>query len=230
MLVQAMTMTDNLKQDVQLLRPPCKDHPKQAAKREAILTAALELFEQDDFDKVRMIDIARRAGVAKGTLYLYYRTKLDLIEGAIESVVVPAVDEVRALGSVSGGTAYERLSAQVKALGAFFQRRDMRNVIHIILRSDTPDARLRSYFHKRVVMPGEAAFQSVFEAGLKDGSIHPRVKDMPVHVIIGPMVAQIFWDIMFAHVRPMEIEKYMSHVISITLDGVKPENGDRKPA
>lgn len=217
-----MTTTDNPRQNEASLRPPSEDQPKQAAKREAILTAALELFEEDDFDKVRMIDIARRAGVAKGTLYLYYKTKLDLIEGAIESVVVPSVQQVRALGTVEGGTAHDRLSAQMQTLGAFFQRRDMRNVIHIILRSDTPDARLRRYFYKRVVSPGEAAFRSVLDAGVKDGSIHPRVEEMPVHVIIGPMVAQIFWQIMFSHLQPLDIERYMSHVISITLDGVRP--------
>src|SRR5215813_767162 len=65
---------------------------KSAARREAILAAALDEFSAQGFAAARLDDVARRAGVAKGTIYLHFRDKEALFQELIRSVLSPFVD------------------------------------------------------------------------------------------------------------------------------------------
>src|SRR5436305_11621113 len=64
---------------------------KSAARREAILAAALDEFSLQGFAAARLDDVARRAGVAKGTIYLHFRDKETLFQELIRSVLSPFV-------------------------------------------------------------------------------------------------------------------------------------------
>src|SRR5436309_2102011 len=64
---------------------------KAAARREAILAAALDEFSAQGFAAARLDDVARRAGVAKGTIYLHFRDKETLFQEIIRSVLSPLV-------------------------------------------------------------------------------------------------------------------------------------------
>src|SRR5882672_3654440 len=62
---------------------------RSAARREAILAAALEEFSARGFEATRLDDVARRAGIAKGTIYLYFRDKDSLFQELIRSMLTP---------------------------------------------------------------------------------------------------------------------------------------------
>ena len=85
---------------------------KGEAKREAILDAALEEFAERGYACARMEDIARRAGVAKGTLYLHFGDKEGLFNGLAESALGPLRElagEIIGDGSLSLREKLERL-------------------------------------------------------------------------------------------------------------------------
>ena len=80
------------------------DTPKRRAARaapeerqEAILKAALEVFSENGFAATRLEDIANRAGVAKGTLYLYFSDKEALFESMLQGVAAPVLAQLAAL-------------------------------------------------------------------------------------------------------------------------------------
>src|SRR2546422_2854015 len=69
---------------------------KSAARREAILAAALTEFSARGFAATRLDDVARRAGVAKGTIYLYFRDKESLFQELVRAMISPIVGVVEA--------------------------------------------------------------------------------------------------------------------------------------
>ena len=71
---------------------------RSAARREAILAAALEEFSEQGFAATRLDDVARRAGVAKGTIYLYFRDKESLFQELIRAVLAPLIGTIEAMG------------------------------------------------------------------------------------------------------------------------------------
>ena len=70
-----------------------------AARREAILDAALTVFAERGFEAARLDDVAARAGVAKGTLYLYFKDKEALFEEVVRSAVSPVVERLSVLAA-----------------------------------------------------------------------------------------------------------------------------------
>ena len=71
---------------------------RSADRREAILAAALDEFASRGFEAARLDDVARRAGVAKGTIYLYFRDKESLFQELIRTMLTPLVGTIEALG------------------------------------------------------------------------------------------------------------------------------------
>src|SRR5499427_884363 len=67
-------------------------------RREAILAAALDEFSLRGFAAARLDDVARRAGVAKGTIYLYFRDKESLFQELIRTMLTPLVGTIEAMG------------------------------------------------------------------------------------------------------------------------------------
>src|SRR5918993_5421961 len=61
-----------------------------------IIAAALSVFTEKGFAGARMEEIARRAGLSKGTLYLYFETKEDMFRAVVREVVVPNVAVLQA--------------------------------------------------------------------------------------------------------------------------------------
>src|ERR1700693_2472731 len=70
---------------------------KSAARREAILAAALDEVAAQGFAATRLDDVARRAGVAKGTIYLHFRDKEALFQDLIRSVLSPLVGKLETI-------------------------------------------------------------------------------------------------------------------------------------
>src|SRR5262245_45653532 len=67
---------------------------RQAQRREAILAAALDEFSARGFAATRLDDVAKRADVAKGTIYLYFRDKESLFQELVRSMLSPVVSRV----------------------------------------------------------------------------------------------------------------------------------------
>src|SRR3954453_7587014 len=73
-----------------------------AERRAAIVDAAMEEFIARGFAATRLDDIAKRAGVAKGTIYLHFRDKESMFEELVRTVIVPVVAKLNALPPPTG--------------------------------------------------------------------------------------------------------------------------------
>ncbi|WP_425037275.1 TetR/AcrR family transcriptional regulator [Primorskyibacter sp. S187A] len=85
----------------------------QRRRRDDIVQAAVKIFDRDGFEAAKMEDIAREAEVAKGTLYLYFDTKNDLLEAVIFMAIMPTLQQMGQAAAESTGTARELLSQQM---------------------------------------------------------------------------------------------------------------------
>src|ERR1700730_5854518 len=71
----------------------------EADKRQSILDAALDEFAARGFADTRLDDVARRAGVAKGTIYLYFRDKENLFQDLVRTRLSPLIGTVQPAGA-----------------------------------------------------------------------------------------------------------------------------------
>ena len=130
---------------------PARRQPATGDKRTAILDAATRVFARRGFFNAQVADVAREAGVAAGTVYLYFRSKDDLLTSIFEKSMTRALEEAdRALAGVTDPVERLRRLARVH-LGGLGSRRDLAIVFQVELRQSTKfmerfsAAQLRTY-------------------------------------------------------------------------------------
>lgn len=181
---------------------------KAAARREAILAAALEEFAAQGFAATRLDDVARRAGAGKGTIYLHFRDKEELFQELVRSMIVPQVEVLEA------GL---RLDLPIRLVVAqFFDRfvREIygtrrREVLRLILTEGQRFPQLAEFYYRAVVERGVAAVRDALRRAHARGELPSEaLVDFP-QLIIAPAVVAVVWSGMFERFAPLDVEALM---------------------
>lgn len=99
-------------------------------RRALIVEAARELFASQGYDGTSIQDVLTKLAIAKGTLYHYFRSKEELLEAVVESIVDESLAKMRELLDKSQGTALERLEALVRAGSAADSNQETLRALH----------------------------------------------------------------------------------------------------
>ena len=122
-----------------------------ATRRQAILDAALTVFAERGFETARLDDVAARAGVAKGTLYLYFKDKETLFEEVVRSAISPILERLNGLAAapdVPFDTALEALFAMFEKEVLGTQRKLL---IRLIIAEGPRFPRIAEFYYRNVV-------------------------------------------------------------------------------
>jgi len=139
-------------------------------KRDAILRAAVKVFARHGYFQSQVADVARVAGVAAGTVYLYFRSKDDLLVSIFDRTMKDAIEEGRAaLADVPDPTERLRRIARLH-LERLGRDRDLAVVVQVELRQSIKfmerfsSTHLQDYLNiiRRTIADGQAA--GVFRA------------------------------------------------------------------
>lgn len=186
-----------------------------------ILDAAMEVFAQSGFAQARMDDIAAEAGVAKGTLYLYFKSKDDLIYGLLERFYQRAMAPLPALLAVEG-SASERLRLIARLAAA--EAQNMLQTMSITLefyaaaiRQETIQEFLKEYFAQSREMLADLIRQ-----GIDDGEFRPVDADV-VALTLGAAFEGLglFW---MVDPESVDWERHTLLALDLFLDGLRAES------
>ncbi|MGE0630357.1 MAG: TetR/AcrR family transcriptional regulator [Hyphomicrobiaceae bacterium] len=184
------------------------------ARREKILEAALDIFSSKGFEAARLDDVAKRAGVAKGTLYLYFESKEALFEQLIMTMVAPIIAHLKSIaadGSASVPAAFEAIFGmfQNEVLGT--RRRLLMRLI-ISEGSRFPD--IAAFYYREIVSPGLRMFRSLLKRAEREGLlVNPAVSDHP-QLVVAPLLMAVVWDGLFGTIEALDVGKLMRAHIS----------------
>jgi AcrR family transcriptional regulator len=181
---------------------------KSAARREAILSAALDEFSARGFATARMDDVARRAGVAKGTVYLYFRDKEVLFQELIRSRLVPLV-----------GTLEAPPPADVPIrilLEGFIDRfvREIygtrrRDVLRLVMTEGPRFPKLAEFHYRNVVERAMAAMRALLARAIERGELkHDALLQFP-QLVVAPAMVAIIWSGLFERFAPLDVSALM---------------------
>ena len=175
------------------------------ARRQAILEAALHVFAEHGFEAARLDDVAARAGVAKGTLYLYFKSKEALFEALIRDAVSPIMEQMRHLAALPDVPA-------AKALGTFFalfEREVLGTKRKLLLRlviSEGPRfPAIAQFYHREVVARGLALMRGLAERAVREGEFATDAPERYPQLIIAPLIVALVWDGLFAQIDPLDV-------------------------
>jgi AcrR family transcriptional regulator len=185
-----------------------------------ITEAAFAAFAEKGFTATKVEDVARRAGVSKGLLYLYFKTKEELFKAVIRSVVMPRVDELtRALdSSVLGAEDFIR-----GPMLAFMKRlpgSPASVVIRLMISEAPKHPDLVDFYWDNVASRGLGALRQLLERGVANGEFRESAVNELPQLFIAPVMMSIVWGIVFAD-RSLDTDKLIETHVDMILAYIK---------
>jgi AcrR family transcriptional regulator len=194
-----------------------------ALRPEEILEAALTEFTERGFDAARMEDIARRAGISKAGVYLYFPSKTALLEALIEAKVAPfarRAEDIAAAGAADPIGALRVLAATAAQLLA-----DAKNVAvpRLVIGVSGRFPEIAEYYRVHVVEIARTALMRLIDAAMVRGAMRTVDPAAIVRAFIGPLIFEALW----THVLRGESalgapENLIQQHFDILLNGLEP--------
>jgi AcrR family transcriptional regulator len=181
---------------------------RQAERREAILAAALEEFSASGFAATRLDDIAKRAGVAKGTIYLYFRDKESLFQELVRAMLSPLVARLEAAPMADlPARAIAEAIADLFVREIFGTRRQ--DVIRLIIAEGARFPKLAEFYYHEVIERVVAAMRTVLKRAVARGELSSDALARFPQLLIAPALVTIVWNGLFDRFAPLDVRELM---------------------
>ncbi len=178
---------------------------RRAARREAILAAALDEFAERGFEGARLDDVARRAGIAKGTIYLYFADKETLFQELIRSALSPFVATIEAARSIDLPlrVVCERLAGSFAREVLGTRRKD---IVRLMISEGRRFPKIAKFYYEEVPKRAFAAVRALVRKGIERGEIVDDTLEKFPQLIISPALVAVIWDGLFDKYEPLDAE------------------------
>jgi AcrR family transcriptional regulator len=203
-------------------KPPRKRR-KQARPSE-LTEAALGLFVEKGFAATRLADVATRAGVSKGTLYLYFDSKEALFKAVIEEGIMPVVAEGEAIAAGHDGSAFDLLQRLLDNWWTRIGETAFAGIPKLMMAEAGNFPEVAQYYYENVIRRARALTGSALERGMAQGEFRRMDVETAIDVVIAPVLMLLIWRFSMATCQPREVDpgQYMAMHMDLLREGLKP--------
>lgn len=202
------------------------------ARPDEVLDAALAVFVEKGFAAAKVEEVAKRAGVSKGTVYLYFPSKEALIEGIVRRAVAPIA--VRALPDLEQFEGDPRLpiTMLLTVLVQQLAQPDKIAVPRLILREVMSFPSIAELYRKEVLGKVMPALTGLIRRGVETGKLRKVDPELTVRSIIGPVLAHVALAEIFG-IKPegegLGLDRLVANHLDILFHGICAEPGEATP-
>lgn len=175
---------------------PARQRRKEARPQE-LLAAALELFVDKGFAATRSEEVAARAGVSKGTLYLYYPSKQELFKAVVRENLAVHIAEGLQIVAQHQGSMADLLRFVMSEWWRRVGQGGAAGICKIMVAEARNFPELAQFYVDEVIEPSHQLIGSVLERGIASGEFRPVPLDETVQVMIGPVLQQMLFQSSF---------------------------------
>lgn len=161
------------------------------ARPDEVLDAALDLFIASGFSATRVEDIARRAGISKGAVYLYFDSKEAILTALVRRSIVPVAEDAVSLSALEHADPEGTIRLMVKTVADRMADGRMSAIPRIILAEAGNFPELARMYRHEVIERGFGALEALIERGIQQGQFRQVVPSHALRGIIGPLIAHL---------------------------------------
>ena len=166
---------------------------RKEARPEEITAAALALFVERGFANTRLDDVASRAGISKGTLYLYFANKEELFKAVVREALVARLVEFRGEIERYQGSAFELLRLVFKAWWERIGSTRTSGIPKLIISEARNFPEIARFYIQEVVRPGRETLAAVVQRGIDRGEFRKVDPETVAHLLAAPMLQISLW-------------------------------------
>jgi AcrR family transcriptional regulator len=181
------------------------------ARPSELASAALELFVERGFAATRLDDVAKRAGVSKGTLYLYFDSKDELFKAIVREGIVPRFVEFEERMRSYEGSSADLMRLLVKTWWQKIGATKLAGISKLMISEAGNFPELAKFYHDEVIVRGLAIFKVAIQRGIDSGEFRPMEIEHTPHICAAPVLMLMLWRNSFdlCGVQEMNPETYL---------------------
>jgi AcrR family transcriptional regulator len=191
----------------------------QTAPRERqILAAAFEEFAANGYAGARLDNVAFRAKIAKGTIYLYFPSKSRLFQAVVRGLIRPVPDNFESLVAGSPAPASQLLADLIaRQYSELVGNRKAREIVRLLVAESGKFPQLSELYRREVIAPGMRAIRLLVEKGIASGEFHATKASEFPQMVAAPAVLAAVWTLIFGGRASLNLDAYRAaHVEFVT--------------
>ncbi|MFL6799944.1 MAG: TetR/AcrR family transcriptional regulator [Xanthobacteraceae bacterium] len=189
-------------------RKQARPDTRRGPRREMIIAAALEEFSDCGFAAARLEDVAARAGVAKGTIYLYFSDKETLFQELVRTMLSPVVRaiEIAPLGERPMREIAEVI-VHVFVTEIYATRR--RDVLRLVMTEGPRFPKLAEFYYREVIARVLPVLQARLRTAVKQGELGNDALARFPQLLVAPALMAVIWGSLFERFAPLDVAELM---------------------
>lgn len=163
------------------------------ARPQELLAAALDLFVERGFAATRLEDVAKRAGVSKGTLYLYFENKESLFKSVVRTNMLPLLEEAEVMVDQYQGNSADLLRDVILGWWAAVADTKLNGISKLMMAESGNFPELAQFYHAEVITRCDALIVRMLEHGIRSGEFRSIDAVQMKKVIMAPVLMLMLW-------------------------------------
>ncbi len=194
---------------------------RKAERPKEILEAAFAEFSRNGYASTTLDQIAERAGVTKGTIYVYFDSKEHLFISMVREVMQASLDTVHELFETHEGSTADLLHAQFSFIYQHIvEDKRRREVVRMLIAEAPRFPELADRYHEEILRPCLDMLRQAIQRGMDRGEIRKSsIVDSP-QVVIAPIALVDLWMMMFDKRQPLDLKAYFNAHLDMVLHGL----------
>jgi AcrR family transcriptional regulator len=200
------------------------------ARPDEVLDAALELFVARGFATTRVEDIAVRAGLSKGAVYLYFPSKEAILEGLVKRALVPIADNALSFLSNYVGDPRVVVTAVLKMIATRLADPRLASIPRLMMREIVHHPVFAETYRREVLDRVIPAVTQLIRNGIDEGYLRPVDPELTLRSIIGPVIFHLLIAEIF-HIQPADglaVDRLIDNHLTILFDGLSAPRSERR--
>ena len=187
-----------------------------------LVDAALALFVEHGYAATRLEEVASRAGVSKGTLYLYFENKEDLFKAVVRAGIVPAIEQAEKMVDCFEGSSSALLREIILGWWQFIGGTPHAGITKLIISESRNFPEIAAFWYEDVVIRANRMFARVLERGVAAGEFRQMDVDYTVRVLMAPVIMLMLWSHSLGACEPAPVDsaRYLDNYLQILLGGI----------
>ena len=192
------------------------------ARPDEIIQAALEVFTDRGFAATKLEDVAKKAGVTKGTIYLYFENKEALFKALIRGTIVPVIAQGEAIAQAFTGSARDLFEKLVREYWRLVGETALASIPRLMIAEAGNFPQLARFYYQEVITRGHRLMAGVLERGIKAGEFKQVDLAVATKLAMAPLMHAVVARKAFAHCMPegFDVPTYLDTHIELFLHGI----------
>lgn len=190
------------------------------ARRRTILEAALAEFTTHGFAQTKLDQVARRAGVAKGTLYLYFTDKEALFHALVEENITSVLTDADVMVARFSGPTCELLDRLMGLMADRVLEGPAAPLVRLMMSEGPRFPDLAAFYHRQVVSRGIALIRQVAQRGLDRGEFSSDLAVRFPQLVVAPAILAVVWNSLFSGLDPLDTRALLAAHRDLLLKGL----------